>query len=103
MDWRQEAIDKLTGYEARKYAVGTLPPGCERTEAQLWVEIVDGGLAVLDDEERLVLYMCFIHKVKAPTYELSERLHIEPRAVYKRRDKALRRFTLALYGALESV
>ena len=103
MDWRQEAIDKLTGYEARKYAVGTLPPGSERTEAQLWVKVVDSGLSVLDDEDWLVLYLCFIHKDKGSINELCERLHIDHRTVYKRRDKALRRFTLALYGALESV
>ena len=69
-------------------------------EARLWVEIVDGGLSVLDDEERLVLDYCYIHKVKGSINELCERLNVEQATVYRRRDLALRRFTLALYGPL---
>ena len=69
-------------------------------EARLWVEIVDGGLSVLDDEDRLTLELCFIHKVKGSIDDLGERLCLEKSAVYRRRDEALRRFTLALYGPL---
>lgn len=71
-------------------------------EARLWVKIVDGGLSVLDDEDRLTLDLCFIHKVKGSIDDLCERLNLESSAVYRRRDLALRRFTLALYGAVES-
>lgn len=69
-------------------------------EARLWVEIVDGGLSVLDDEERLTLELCFIHKIKGSIDDLCERLCLEKSAVYRRRDLALRRFTMALYGPL---
>ena len=69
-------------------------------EARLWVEIVDGGLSVLDDEDRLTLELCFIHKVKGSIDDLCERLNVEKATVYRRRDQALRRFTLALYGPL---
>ena len=69
-------------------------------EARLWVEIVDGGLSVLDDEDRLTLELCFIHKVKGSMDDLCERLCVEKSAAYRRRDQALRRFTLALYGPL---
>ena len=69
-------------------------------EARLWVEIVDGGLSVLDDEDRLTLELCFIHKVKGSIDDLGERLCLEKSAVYRRREEALRRFTLALYGPL---
>ena len=69
-------------------------------EARLWVKIVDGGLSVLDDEDRLTLDLCFIHKVKGSIDDLCERLNLESSAVYRRRDQALRRFTLALYGPL---
>ena len=69
-------------------------------EARLWVEFVDSGLSVLDDEDRLTLELCFIHKVKGSIDDLCERLCVEKSAAYRRRDLALRRFTLALYGPL---
>ena len=69
-------------------------------EAKLWVKIVDDGLSVLDDEDRLVLDLCFIHKIKGSIDDLCYRLNVEKSAVYVRRDNALRRFTLALYGPL---
>lgn len=69
-------------------------------EARLWVEIVDGGLSVLDDEERLALGYCYIHKVKGSINELCYQLNVDTSAAYRRRDSALRRFTQALYGPL---
>lgn len=144
MDWRQEAIDKLTGYEAQRQLLEDIPQELERLgaaytgirparldgmprggsssstredamisnisrrdglkrklkEAQLWVEIVNGGLSVLDVEERLVLDYCYIHKVKGSINELCYQLNIDTSAAYRRRDMALRRFTLALFGPL---
>lgn len=67
-------------------------------EARLWVTQVDKALAVLDDDERLVLDRFYIHRTKGSIGELCERLNLEKSAVYRRRDEALRRFTLALYG-----
>ena len=67
-------------------------------EAGLWVKIVDGGLSILDEEDRLTLELCFIHKVKGSMDDLCEQLCIEKSAAYRRRDLALRRFTMALYG-----
>ncbi len=69
-------------------------------EARLWVEIVDGGLSILDDEERLALDHCYIHKVKGSINELCYQLSIDTSAAYRRRDIALHRFTQALYGPL---
>lgn len=69
-------------------------------EARLWVEIVDGGLSILDDEGRLVLELLFIHPAKGNIDRLCEQLYIEKSTAYHRRDEALRRFTLALYGPL---
>lgn len=71
-------------------------------EARLWVSIVDGGLSVLDEEERLVLERLFIHPVKGAMKSLSEQLHIDNTTVSRRRDSALRRFTIALYGVQEA-
>ena len=71
-------------------------------EARLWVAQVDKALSVLDDEERLVLDRFYIHRAKGNVGELCERLNLEKTAVYDRRDKALRRFTIALYGVTET-
>lgn len=71
-------------------------------EARLWVSMVDKALAVLDDEERLVLDRFYIHQRKGNVGELCERLNVEQSSVYRKRDSALLRFTLALYGATET-
>ena len=71
-------------------------------EARLWVVQVDEALAVLSDEERLVLDRFYIHQAKDNVKELCERLALEKGAVHNRRNKALRRFTSALYGATET-
>jgi len=71
-------------------------------EARLWVEIVDGGLSVLDDDGRLVLELLFVRPAKGNIERLCEQLCVEKSTVYHRRDEALRRFTIALYGTVES-
>lgn len=72
------------------------------SDAQRWVDIVDGGIAVLSDEDRLVLDRFYIHPMRGNVDRLCDDLAIEKAAVYKRKEKALRRFTVALYGAVES-
>lgn len=72
-------------------------------EARRWVRIVESGLTVLDDEERLVLDRFFIHPARGNVGRLRDELGLQDeRSVYKRRDKALRHFTLALYGVIET-
>ena len=72
------------------------------SDALRWVEIVDGGLAVLTDEDRLVLDRFYIHPMRGNVDRLRGELGFEDeRSVYKRKDKALRRFTLSLYGTCE--
>lgn len=71
-------------------------------EAGLWVAQVDKALAALDDEERLVLNRFYIHRAKGNVGELCERMNVEQATVYRKRDSALRRFTIALYGITET-
>lgn len=72
------------------------------SDALRWVDIVDGGLAVLSDEDRLVLDRFYIHPMRGNVDRLRNELGLEDeRSVYKRKDKALRRFTVALYGICE--
>ena len=71
-------------------------------EARAWVEIVEGGLAVLDDEERHILDRFYIHRAKGNVERLCNELHLEKSRVYELKDNALRHFTLALYGVVET-
>ena len=70
--------------------------------ARAWVALTDGGLAALNEEDQLVLDRFFVHRRKGACEQLCEELDREKAQVYRRRDRALRRFTLALYGGLES-
>jgi len=72
----------------------------ERT--RLWVENVSSGLAILNEEERLCLERFYIQSEKYAADRLAGDLGIEVKTVYTREDKALRKFTVALYGVTES-
>ena len=72
------------------------------SDALRWVDVVDAGLEVLSDEDRLVLDRFYIHPMRGNVDRLCDDLAIEKAAVYKRKEKALRRFTVALYGSTES-
>lgn len=71
-------------------------------DVRLWVSQVDKALGVLDADERIVLDRLYIHQSKASVIELCEKLNLEKSSVYRKRDNALRRFTIALYGATET-
>lgn len=72
-------------------------------QAKLWIKIVDRGLSVLNREERLVLERLYINREKYAADRLCDDLGLmDSRTVYKRRDQALRLFTVALYGCVES-
>ena len=68
---------------------------------QDWVKRVDKGLAVLDSEERLVLDRFYIHPEKCAADRLAGDLHLDTKTVYKRKDAAIRKFTIAMYGSSE--
>lgn len=69
--------------------------------AKRWVKLVDAGLELLSDEERKVLDRFYINPAKGNVDRLCEELQIEKSAVYDRRNKALYRFTISLYGCCE--
>lgn len=71
-------------------------------QAVSWVRLVDAGLEILSQEERLILDRFYIHPAKGNVDRLCEELGLERTAVYSRKDKALRHFTICLYGAVES-
>ena len=67
--------------------------------AKIWVETTDHALSVLQPDERLILLKMYVHPEKGSVNQLCEDLSVEQSTVYRKRDLALSRFTLALYGA----
>lgn len=70
--------------------------------ARKWVALVDAGMEILGAEDRLVLERFYMHPERGNVERLCGELGLEKSAVYDRREKALRRFTLALYGGSET-
>lgn len=75
----------------------------ERSQEQagIWVALVDAGLEILSEEDRLILDRFYINPAKGNVDRLCGELGVEKSQVYNRKDAALRRFTIALYGCYE--
>lgn len=71
-------------------------------QTQSWVRSMDRALGVLEPNERLLLERMYIQPGKGGVQWLCRELDCEVSSVYRRRDKALHKFTLALYGTVES-
>ncbi len=69
--------------------------------AKAWVRIVDNALGVLSPEEKEILQRMYIDRQRGAAMDLAAEMGIDTKTVYKRKDAALRRFTLALYGVTE--
>ena len=91
---REDAM--LSNIATREELANTL----EQTKR--WVKMVEDGLVVLDEDERLILQRMYISREKGGVDRLCESLCKERSAIYAQRDKALRKFTLALYGMTEN-
>ena len=64
------------------------------------MDIIDGALAMLDDDAITVLD-CFYIRPRENMEEMCEELGVEQATVYRRKNEALRQFTMALYGIPE--
>lgn len=71
-------------------------------QAELWVEAVTSALDVLNDDERKILDRMYIHREKKASDRLAGELFVDIATVYRWKDDALRKFTIALYGCTES-
>lgn len=67
-----------------------------------WLNCTDRALRGLTKEERQILQRMFIYPEAGNIQRLCQELGVEQSSVYRKRDKALERFTRALYGATES-
>ncbi len=118
--WKASAINRLMEYDAMEIAQENLPmelQACQKepdeplnamakkgdlTErlaaTRRWVEQTTNALGALTPQEQLVLRMLYITPQKGNISRLCELLGCEQATVYRRRDKALEKFTMALYG-----
>ncbi len=71
-------------------------------QAKSWVKVTDRALGALTPEEKLVLHRLYNCPERGAVNRLCGELGIEQSSVYRKRDKALYRFTVALYGVSES-
>lgn len=67
-------------------------------QARIWVALVNAALSLLSQEERLLLERFFIFPEKGAADRLAGDLHLDVKTVYRRKDDALRKFTISLYG-----
>ena len=71
-------------------------------QTQEWLASVEDALDALERDEQTILQYLYINPEAGAVTGLCDALGVEHSTVYRKRDKALQRFTLALYGALES-
>lgn len=67
-----------------------------------WLFVADRGLAALLPDEKLILQRLYLHPEKGALERLCSELGVEQSTVYRKRDQALQRFTVALYGFAEA-
>lgn len=65
-----------------------------------WVKRVENALDELSEEERTILERFFIHPEKGAAERLAMDLGVDVKTVYHRKDRAVKRFTMALCGCL---
>ena len=70
-------------------------------QAQKWVDFVDAGLVFVTKDERLILDRFYINPAKGNVERLCTELGCEQATVYRKREQALRNFTISLYGCTE--
>ena len=67
-------------------------------QAQAWIRITDRALTCLTNQEKQILTRLYIYPEKGGLERLCKELDMETSSVYRHREQALKRFTMALYG-----
>ena len=67
-------------------------------QAQAWMRTTNRALSALLPDERLVLHRLYITREKGGMDRLCSELGVEQSSIYRKRDKALHHFTMAMYG-----
>lgn len=69
---------------------------------KLDVERIETAFSCLNAEEQVLLDRFYVNRRMGHVEKLCEDLNLEQSAVYKRKSKALRNFTIAMYGKTQS-
>ena len=67
-------------------------------QAALWVDVTDHALGCLEQEDQELLSALYITGEWGNVTQVARELGMERSSVYRRRDEALRKFTVAMYG-----
>lgn len=67
-------------------------------QAQSWLKTTDRALTALTKEEKLILHRLYIYPEAGALERLCKELGVEVSSIYRRRDRALKHFTMAFYG-----
>ena len=70
-------------------------------QAQIWLTSTDRALSTLPPREKLILHRLYMYPERGNIERLCKELGMEASSVYRRRDSALKHFTLAFYGVEE--
>jgi hypothetical protein len=70
-------------------------------QAQSWLKTTDRALTALPKDETLILHRLYIYPEAGNLERLCKELGVESSSIYRRRDRALKHFTLAFYGIAE--
>lgn len=62
---------------------------------------IDKGLSVLNSDQRKVLHGFYINRGSMYIDKLCDELHCEKSTVYRIKDEALHKFTIAMYGVVD--
>lgn len=69
---------------------------------QQWLAVMNRGLDALTPEEIIILQKMYLFPERGAVDRLCSDLGVEQATVYRKRDKALHRFTVAMYGFPET-
>lgn len=69
-------------------------------DARKLVGRVNSALSVLSEAEQQLLERFFIKKERGASFNLADELKIDRKTVYYRKEEALRKFTIAMYGGI---
>lgn len=67
-------------------------------ESRRAVSRVSGALSILTDDEKEALKRFYIDKERNAAFNLAEKWNVERKTVYPRKDAALEKFAIAMYG-----
>ena len=71
-------------------------------QVRQWLNVIDRALLALNEDERLILQRLYLYPQKGAIDRLCNELGLEQSSVYRKRDQALNRFTVAIYGFSET-